>query len=118
MPRLVIRLIIALAFIMPFAGCDSGTAPPTPVGVVGLNTFPYNLFFIPYYGLAIISFFGHISAVHSKKMKSKIFEIEPAKQSYAILFVGVLLTVGIFYGLTNGFSGIEIPAEYGVLIGK
>ncbi len=37
MPRLVIRLIIALAFIMPFAGCDSGTAPPTPVGVVGLN---------------------------------------------------------------------------------
>ena len=87
-------------------------------GVAGLNTFPYNLFFIPYYGLAIISFFGHISAVHSKKMKSKIFEIEPAKQSYAILFVGVLLTVGIFYGLTNGFSGIEIPAEYGVLIGK
>lgn len=37
-------------------------------GVAGLNTFPLNLFFIPYYGLAIISFFGHISAVHSKKM--------------------------------------------------
>ena len=38
-------------------------------GVAGLNTFPLNLFFIPYYGLAIIYFFGHISVVHSRKMK-------------------------------------------------
>ncbi|WP_235114543.1 hypothetical protein [Cyclobacterium qasimii] len=42
-------------------------------GVTGLNTFPLNLFFIPYYGLAIISFFGHISAVHSKKLKKNIW---------------------------------------------
>ena len=27
-------------------------------GVAGLNTFPYSLFFVPYYGLAIVSFFG------------------------------------------------------------
>ena len=87
-------------------------------GVAGLNTFPYNLFFIPYYALAIISFFGHISAVHSKKMKTKILEIGPIKQSFAILFFGVILTVVIFYGLTNGFSGIEIPRAYDVLIGK
>lgn len=87
-------------------------------GVAGLNTFPYNLFFIPYYALAIISFFGHISAVHSKKMKTKILEITPVKQSFAILFFGVILTVVIFYGLTNGFSGIEIPRAYDVLIGK
>ena len=87
-------------------------------GVAGLNTFPYSLFFIPYYGLAIVSFSGHISAVHSKKMKRNLFEIEPAKQSFVILFIGIILTVAIFYGLTNGFSGIEIPKEYGVLIGK
>lgn len=36
-------------------------------GVAGLNSFPLNLFFIPYYGLAIISFFGHLSAVHNSK---------------------------------------------------
>jgi hypothetical protein len=36
-------------------------------GVAGLNNFPTNLFFIPYYALAIISFFGHIAAIHSKK---------------------------------------------------
>lgn len=87
-------------------------------GVVGLNTFPFNLFFIPYYGLAIISFFGHISAVHSKKMKSKILGLNPIKQSYAILILGIVLSIITLYGLTNGFSGVEIPEEYNVVIGK
>lgn len=87
-------------------------------GVAGLNTFPLSLFFIPYYGLAIISFFGHISAVHSKKMKSKILGIEPIKQSYIILIIGIILTLVILYGLTNGFNGVEIPREYNIMIGK
>lgn len=87
-------------------------------GVAGLNTFPLNLFFIPYYGLAIISFFGHISAVHSKKMKTKLLGIEPNKQSYIILIIGIILTFAIFYGLTNEFNGVEIPVEYDIMIGK
>ena len=87
-------------------------------GAAGLNTFPLNLFFLPYYGLAIISFFGHISAIHSKKMKSKILGIEPNNQSYIILIIGILLTLVILFGLTNGFNGIEIPKEYYILIGK
>ena len=87
-------------------------------GVAGLNTFPLNLFFIPYYGLAIISFFGHISVVHSRKMKNEIFGISPKKQSYLIIGIGVLLTITILYGLTNGFSGVEIPSEYYIMIGK
>jgi len=38
-------------------------------GVAGLNTFPFNIFFIPYYSLAIFSFFGHLSAIHYQKIK-------------------------------------------------
>ncbi len=87
-------------------------------GVAGLNTFPLNLFFMPYYGIAIISFFGHISAVHSKKMKNKILGIEPIKQSYGILIIGIIFTLIIFYGLTNGFNGVEIPKEYDIIIRK
>ncbi|WP_027420563.1 hypothetical protein [Crocinitomix catalasitica] len=87
-------------------------------GVAGLNTFPLNLFFIPYYGLAIISFYGHIAAVHSKKMKSKIFGISPVNQSYGILISGIVLTLVIFYGLTNGFNGVDIPIEYNIMIGE
>jgi hypothetical protein len=87
-------------------------------GVAGLNSFPFNLFFIPYYGLAIISFFGHIAAIHNKKMKRDIFGLAPKKQSIAILVFGLLFTFLIFYGLTNHFNGVIIPKEYEVLIGK
>ena len=87
-------------------------------GVAGLNSFPFNLFFIPYYGLAILSFFGHIASIHSKKMKQIIFGLSPNKQSIIILIFGLLLTIVIFYGLTNHFNGVTIPKEYEVLIGK
>ncbi len=87
-------------------------------GVAGLNTFPLNLFFVPYYGLAIISFFGHISAIHSTKMKIKVFGINPRKQSYAILVIGMILSLITLFGLTNGFIGVEIPNKYDILLGK
>lgn len=87
-------------------------------GVAGLNSFPFNLFFIPYYGLALLSFFGHIASVHNKKMKSNILSLTPKHQAKAILAVGLILTLMIFYGLTNHFKGVQIPKEYNVLIGK
>ena len=87
-------------------------------GVAGLNSFPTNLFFIPYYALAIISFFGHIAAIHNKKMKINIFSLEINTQSKIILIFGILLTIIIFYGLTNHFEGVVIPKRYQVLIGK
>ena len=76
------------------------------------------VFFIPYYGLAIISFFGHISAIHNKKMKKDIFGLKPNGQSKLILTFGIVFTFVIFYGLTNHFHGVKIRAEYNVLIGK
>ena len=87
-------------------------------GVAGLNSFPFNLFFIPYYGLAILSFFGHIASIHNKKMERNILGLSPKRQSLAILVFGFILTMVIFYGLTNHFQGVTIPKEYGVLIGK
>lgn len=87
-------------------------------GVAGLNTFPFNLFFIPYYGLAIFSFFGHIAAIHHKKMNQNILGLTPNTQAKAILIGGICLTLVIFYGLTNHFKGVKIPATYNVLIGK
>jgi hypothetical protein len=87
-------------------------------GVAGLNSFPFNLFFIPYYTLAILSFFGHIASVHSKKMKQSVFGFTTERQSVLILTFGILLSVLILYGLTNHFHGVTIPKEYEVLIGK
>ncbi|HYH14613.1 MAG TPA: hypothetical protein VD794_05320 [Flavisolibacter sp.] len=87
-------------------------------GVAGLNTFPFSLFFIPYYGLAIFAFFGHVAAIHHKKRKQDILGITPGGQASAILVIGLLITIVLFYGLTNHFKGVEIPKQYEVLIGK
>jgi len=87
-------------------------------GVAGLNTFPFNLFFAPYYGLAILSFFGHIASIHYQKMKKNCLGLSVAQQSKLILMIGIVITLIIFYGSTNGFTGVEIPENYDVIIGK
>lgn len=83
-------------------------------GAAGLNIFPLMLFFVPYYGLAILSFFGHIAGIHFMKMRQDVFGMSPKKQSHLILGIGVLVMIAIFFGMTNGFEGFEIPEEYGV----
>ncbi len=87
-------------------------------GVAGLNTFPFLIFFIPYYGLSILAFFGHVAAIHNSKMKHTILRITPRQQAKFILAFGLIWTILIFYGLTNHFNGVTIPAEFDVLIGK
>ncbi|MEO6639450.1 MAG: hypothetical protein ABIN25_14315 [Ginsengibacter sp.] len=87
-------------------------------GVAGLNSFPLNLFFIPYYGLAISSIFAHIASIHNKKMKHNILGLTPGTQAKSILIFGGCLTVVILYGLTNHFKGVQVPTEYNILIGK
>ncbi|MEO0723197.1 MAG: hypothetical protein AAFZ63_01565 [Bacteroidota bacterium] len=81
-------------------------------GVAGLNTFPLNLFFVPYYGLAIMAFFGHVAAIHYQKMKRKVLGISVRQQAHLILCFGFLVTIITLYGLTNGFAGVAIPEEY------
>lgn len=84
-------------------------------GVAGINIFPYNLFFIPYYALAIIAFFSHIAAIHAKKMKRIILGLTPGYQAIAIIILGLVITVVLFYGFTNQFKGVAIPRPYKIL---
>ncbi|MEO9476603.1 MAG: hypothetical protein ABJG41_13760 [Cyclobacteriaceae bacterium] len=87
-------------------------------GVAGLNTFPFSLFFIPYYGLAVLSFFGHLAAMHSQRMKRSVLGLSPKRQSDIILVMGLITMLIIFSGLTNGFSGLKIPDTYKIMTGS
>lgn len=87
-------------------------------GIAGLNTFPFLLFFIPYYSLAIISFFGHIAAIHKVKMKKNFLGMQSTQQAYIIIGFGIVLSLLSIYGLTDGFKGIDIPQEYQLMNGK
>ncbi|MEM9719264.1 MAG: hypothetical protein AAGA10_08460 [Bacteroidota bacterium] len=87
-------------------------------GAAGLNDFPLLLFFVPYYGLAIFSFFGHIAALHCQRMRIVIFGLNATQQARIILGLGGLMVLVLMYGLTGGFQGLEIPKEYGVMVGE
>ena len=87
-------------------------------GVAGLNTFPFNLFFVPYYAFAILAFFAHLAAIHSRKMHQNILGLTPIAQAKLILWIGFLAAFLLLYGLTNHFQGVAIPVEYNILIGK
>lgn len=87
-------------------------------GVAGLNTFPFSLFFVPYYALAVLSFFGHVAAIHRHKMPYQVLGLSPLQQAYVVLGLGVVITLLVLYGLTAGFGGVVVPSEYKVLIGQ
>ncbi|WP_045468969.1 hypothetical protein [Sporocytophaga myxococcoides] len=87
-------------------------------GAAGLNIFPFNLFFLPYYALAILSFFGHIAATHSKRMNRNFLGLDPKSQAKIMIGTGFLVTMLIFCAMTDYFKGVKIPQAYDVLIGK
>lgn len=84
-------------------------------GAAGLNHYPHQLFFIPYYTLAILSFFGHVAAIHRLKMNRNLATITPSGQARFILVVGAVLAFGVLYGMTNRFTGLAVPRQYTIL---
>lgn len=78
-------------------------------GAEGLNVFPLYFFFVPYYGFSILAFFGHIAAIHHQKMKHVVLGFSVEKQSKLILIFGIITVFAIFYGLTDGFTGLQMP---------
>ena len=80
----------------------------TYFGIAGLNTFPYFFMFIPYYFLAVFSFFAHIAAIHSKKMKRTLLGFSPEVQSKIILVKAFVIACLLMLVLTDWGRGFEI----------
>lgn len=77
-------------------------------GAARLNAFPAGLFFVPYYGLAIIAFFTHVASVHYRKVQQLYPQSYPSRQAAVIIGLGVLLALLILIGMIS----ISIPPEY------
>lgn len=84
-------------------------------GAAGLNIFPLNLYFVPYYGLAILSFWGHVAAVHVQRARHPLWGLRPEAQGRVLLALGGLWLLLTFWGLTHHFQGFEIPEAYDFL---
>lgn len=61
-------------------------------GVAGLNLFPLNLFFIPYYGLAIFSSFCHIIIALIIKTKENLITVLEERELFLIVLIGIVIT--------------------------
>lgn len=87
-------------------------------GAAGILSFPANLFFVPYYALAILSFFAHLASIHKLKMHKWLLGFSPAQQSIGIIGLGVLVTLLVFWGMTQGLKGFDLPPAYKILTGN
>ncbi|TWI85767.1 hypothetical protein IQ13_0935 [Lacibacter cauensis] len=83
-------------------------------GAAGLNSFPANLFFIPYYTLAIAAFFIHLAALHAQRMHKNIAGLSVAIQTKLLVITGVIIALTVLYGMTNGFRALPLPASYNI----
>lgn len=66
-----------------------------------MNMWPHKLFFIPYYSLAILSFFFHVACVHRMKMEKYVALPVATKQSFIIMGVGILVTAAIIIKMSS-----------------
>ena len=86
-------------------------------GAAGLNACPANLFFIPYYSLAIISVVIKLSLIFTKIIHKKASGTSTNIPTVGIIIAGITVALLITFGLTSGFTGVEIPDEYLILTG-
>ena len=71
----------------------------------GMNIYPVNLIFIPYYFFAVVAVSLHLASLHYLKTKS-------AKVSKRIATAGIIVSILIIIGYTNAFKWRAIPVEY------
>jgi len=72
-----------------------------------MNVSPQRYFFIPYYTLAILSFFTHVACIHRIKMSEYVSLTEAQNQSIIIIIAGVIVTALIIYKMSN----LTIPSD-------
>lgn len=76
-----------------------------------VQVVPAVFFFIPYYFLGVVSVFGHIAAVHYKKMRPISLD-KAKKQARYILIAGVAIALLILISLSKPYQNVKIPKEY------
>ncbi|GAB3823673.1 hypothetical protein [Hymenobacter jeollabukensis] len=84
----------------------------------GINTFPFSLFFVPYYFLAVTAVFLHLASLHYQKGRGLWGEARARRQAVGIGGAGVLVALLILFAMTNRLQGLPIPAPYLRTLGK
>lgn len=77
-----------------------------------VNLFPYILFFVPYYFLAVTSFFTHIACGLSKYI-AKNYDLKTAQRFvYASMALGAITAMVILLAFSGMLYEFELPEVY------
>lgn len=81
-------------------------------GIAGFHVTLFQWFFVPYYFLAVVAIFFHLSAAFYWLSREKFTELTRTRSAYAIMLAGILLSTSLTMGFAGMFGEINIPAEY------
>lgn len=73
-----------------------------------MATYPAMLVYIPYYGLAILSFFVHIACIHRLKMAAYTTESNAKRQANLVIVAGMVTTLLIIVKMAL----IQLPEAF------
>ena len=73
-----------------------------------MNMWPQKLIFIPYYSLAILSFFLHVACIHRVKMKDFVSQSAAGQQAIAIMILGCIVTFLVIFRMSH----LKLPADF------
>lgn len=76
-------------------------------GVGYMNVSPQRYFFIPYYSLAITSFFIHIACIHKVRMSEYVESSAAQNQSITIIVFGIIFTALLIAKMAS----LQIPDD-------
>jgi len=83
----------------------------------GLNIAPYQLFFVPYYFLAVVAFFTHIACALHWLTRTRLTVATRDMTGYATLFLGIIVSTLIVATFMGAFYHVTIPAIYRATFG-
>ncbi|WP_334078450.1 hypothetical protein [Microbulbifer sp. M83] len=78
----------------------------------GMHVFPYSLFFLPYYFLAVAAIFAHLACAAHWLLRNRMGAVARDRLGYGMCVAGLLLSAVIITAFSGGFSAVEIPGEY------
>ncbi|GAA6154046.1 hypothetical protein NBRC116587_34680 [Pseudoteredinibacter isoporae] len=81
-------------------------------GIAGIHSSPYFLFFIPYYFLAVLAIFIHISAAVHWLLRNRFERVIRNRISMTMIAAGGIFATLLLLAFAGVNQDISIPEEY------
>jgi succinate dehydrogenase/fumarate reductase cytochrome b subunit len=78
----------------------------------GLHVWPYPLFFVPYYGLAVAALFVHLACALRRRLPARMPRAARDRLAWTAIAAGGVLAVLIVAAFSGVFYPVDLPSAY------